>query len=75
MIKGGSVIVSPQSEALAGPLRDKEGVLVADLDLGEIARGKFDLDVAGHYARPDVFSLTVDTREKRGVNTAPIEEE
>lgn len=67
MIKGGSVIVSPQGELLAGPLRDGEGVLVADLDLGEIARGKFDLDVAGHYARPDVFSLTVDTRAKPSV--------
>jgi nitrilase len=64
MIKGGSVIVSPQGEVLAGPLHGREGVLVADLDLGEIARGKFDLDVAGHYARPDVFSLEVDTRAR-----------
>ncbi len=67
MIKGGSVIVSPQGEILAGPLRDGEGALTADLDLGEIARGKFDLDVAGHYARPDVFSLTVDTAPKNAV--------
>ncbi len=59
------MIVSPAGVVLAGPLADKEGVLVADLDLGDIARGKFDLDVAGHYARPDVFSLSVDTREKR----------
>ena len=53
MIAGGSVIVNPLGEVLAGPLLDQEGVLVADLDLDDIVRGKFDLDVVGHYARPD----------------------
>ena len=43
----------------AGPNYDGECILTADLDLGEIAEGKFDLDVAGHYARPDVFRLEV----------------
>jgi nitrilase len=57
--RGGSVIVSPLGQVVAGPLWDREGILVADLDLGEIARGKFDFDVAGHYQRPDVFRLTV----------------
>jgi nitrilase len=47
---------------LAGPARDGETILTADLDLDEIARGTFDLDVVGHYARPDVFRLTVDDR-------------
>ena len=65
LIGGGSVIVSPLGEILAGPARDGEIVLTADIDLGEIARGKFDLDVVGHYARPDVFTLTVDERPKR----------
>ncbi|KAG5634408.1 hypothetical protein H0H81_002081 [Sphagnurus paluster] len=59
MIAGGSVIISPLGKILAGPLRDAEGVLTADLDLDDIARGKFDLDVVGHYAREDVFQLTV----------------
>ncbi|MBU6444893.1 MAG: nitrilase [Alphaproteobacteria bacterium] len=67
LIKGGSVIVSPFGEVLAGPLLEREGVLTADLDLGEIARGKFDLDVTGHYARPDVFSLRVDATAKPAV--------
>jgi nitrilase len=53
--RGGSVIISPLGEVLAGPLYDQEGTLFADLDLAEVARGKFDFDVVGHYARPDVF--------------------
>lgn len=59
MCRGGSVILSPMGEILAGPLYDQEGILYAELDLGDIARGKLDFDVVGHYGRPDVFSLTV----------------
>lgn len=61
LIGGGSLIVSPLGRVLAGPLRDGPGVLVADLDLGELARGKYDFDVIGHYARPDLFTLRVNT--------------
>lgn len=57
--RGGSVIVSPSGEVLAGPLYDREGILYANLDLGEIVRGKVDFDAAGHYSRPDVFRLHV----------------
>lgn len=57
--RGGSAIISPLGEVLAGPLYDQEGVLFAELDLGEIVRGKVDFDVVGHYARPDVFQLMV----------------
>lgn len=59
MCRGGSAIVSPLGEVLAGPLFDEEGILYADLDLGAVARSKFDFDVVGHYARPDVFRLAV----------------
>ena len=59
LCRGGSVIISPLGEVLAGPLYDKEDTLFAVLDLGEIVRGRFDFDVVGHYARPDVFQLTV----------------
>jgi nitrilase len=62
MCRGGSTIISPFGEVLAGPLYDQEGILFADLDLAEIARGKFDFDVAGHYARPDIFQLSVNER-------------
>jgi nitrilase len=58
-IRGGSVIVSPLGKVLAGPCYEGECILTADIDLGEIAEGKFDLDVAGHYGRPDVFRLVV----------------
>lgn len=57
--RGGSTIISPLGEVLAGPLYNEEGILYAELDMGEIARGKYDFDVAGHYARPDVFQLLV----------------
>ncbi len=64
MCRGGSLIISPLGEILAGPLFDQEGILFADLDPGEIGRGKLDFDVTGHYARPDVFQLIVDERPK-----------
>ena len=58
-IGGGSLIVGPLGNVLAGPNYEGETILTADIDVGEIAEGKFDLDVAGHYARPDVFRLEV----------------
>jgi len=63
-IAGRSLIVSPRGELLAGPAAGAT-LAFADLDMDEIARGKFDLDVAGHYDRPDVFELHVNTRARR----------
>ena len=59
MCRGGSVIVSPLGDVIAGPLFDQEGILYAELDLADVVRAKYDFDVVGHYARPDVFQLTV----------------
>jgi nitrilase len=59
LMRGGSAIVGPLGKVLAGPHFDGETILTADLDLDDIGRGKFDFDVVGHYARPDVFQLTV----------------
>ncbi|KAG6761880.1 hypothetical protein POTOM_035119 [Populus tomentosa] len=53
------VIISPSGTVLTGPNCDGEALISADLDLGEIARAKFDFDVVGHYSRPEVLSLTV----------------
>jgi nitrilase len=58
-IRGGSAIVGPMGNVLAGPAFEQECILTADLDGGEIAEGKFDLDTVGHYARPDIFRLVV----------------
>lgn len=68
LIGGGSAIVSPLGELLAGPLRGSEGILTAELDLGRVAEARFDFDAVGHYARPDVFSLHVNRDEQRGVS-------
>ena len=68
MCRGGSAIVSPLGEVLAGPLFDQEGTLYATLDLAEVARGKYDFDVAGHYARPDVFQLLVNEQPQAPVS-------
>jgi nitrilase len=59
LIGGGSCIVDPHGTFLVEPARDGETILYADIDLGEIVRGSYDLDVVGHYARPDVFQLHV----------------
>ncbi|MFT8523498.1 MAG: carbon-nitrogen hydrolase family protein [Gluconobacter cerinus] len=59
LIRGGSIIVSSLGEIIAGPVYDREAILTADIDLEDIIRAKYDLDVAGHYARPDIFSLRV----------------
>ena len=64
---GGSAIYDPAGTCLAGPLFDVEGILLAELDMGAVARGKFDFDVVGHYARPDIFHLEVDERERAPV--------
>ncbi|NMG35722.1 nitrilase [Azoarcus sp. TTM-91] len=68
LMRGGSAIVDPLGRVLAGPLFDEEGILTATLDMGEITRGKLDFDVAGHYARPDVFQLTVNEAPQQPVN-------
>jgi nitrilase len=65
---GGSCIVNPLGELIAGPLYDEEAILTADIDVHDIVRGKMDLDVVGHYARPDVFHLTVNERPARTVS-------
>lgn len=74
LIRGGSAIVNPLGAVLAGPDFSGETILYADLDLDDIARGKFDFDVVGHYARPDVFRLTVDESPKISVSFHSSEE-
>ena len=62
--KGDSAVVSPDGKLVAGPLNAEEGILYAELDPRQMRGSKWNLDVAGHYARPDVFRLTV-SKENR----------
>jgi nitrilase len=68
LMRGGSAIVNPLGQILAGPHFGGETILTVDLDLNDIGRGKFDFDVAGHYSRPDVFQLSVNEAPMRAVN-------
>jgi nitrilase len=57
---GGSMIVAPTGEVLAGPLRGDKEILYADLDVSMVARERQNFDPTGHYSRPDVFRLEVE---------------
>jgi predicted amidohydrolase len=65
--RGGSLIAAPDTRVIA-QAGEGEETLFAQIELTEIAEGLTSLDTDGHYARPDVFELTVDTRAKDGVN-------
>jgi nitrilase len=64
LISGGSAIVAPATdrEYLAGPVYAEETILYADLDLEKVVEGKHSFDVAGHYARPDIFELRINRK-------------
>jgi nitrilase len=55
-------MIGPLGQILAGPNFEGPCILIADLDLDEIPRSKYDFDVVGHYARPDIFRLYVNTQ-------------
>lgn len=67
LIKGNSMIIGPLGDVLAGPLHDKTGLVIAEIDTDELVRARYDFDVSGHYSRPDIFALKVDERPKLNV--------
>lgn len=67
LLRGGSMIVGPLGQVLAGPDFSGETILYADIDPDDVVRAKYDFDVTGHYARPDVFSLSVNVAPQRAV--------
>lgn len=64
---GDSVVIAPGGKIVAGPMREKKGLLYAELDSKHVAPAKRPLDVAGHYSRPDIFTLHVDTQPQSPV--------
>ncbi|GIV77992.1 MAG: nitrilase [Litorilinea sp.] len=58
---GDSAIVDPFGRVIAGPLHNEQGILYGEIQPERVQRARWHLDVAGHYARPDVFQLTLDT--------------
>ncbi len=58
---GDSAVIAPGGQLVAGPLRNEEGILYAEIDTERAAMSRRTLDVAGHYSRPDIFSLQVNT--------------
>lgn len=71
LMRGGSCIISPMGKVLAGPVYGEDALLTAEIDLDDIPRAQMDFDPVGHYARPDVFQLAVNTAPQRAVLAAP----
>ena len=71
LMRGGSCIVGPLGQVLAGPVYGEDALLTAEIDMDDIPRAQMDFDPVGHYARPDVFQLAVNTAPQRAVHLAP----
>lgn len=71
LMRGGSCIVGPLGQVLAGPVYGEDALLTAEIDTDDIPRAQMDFDPVGHYARPDIFQLAVNTAPQRAVHLAP----
>ncbi|WCN39187.1 carbon-nitrogen hydrolase family protein [Aneurinibacillus uraniidurans] len=69
MSRGGSAIIGPLGEYIVEPVFGHEDILLADLDLRLIPYSRFDFDVVGHYARPDIFQLVVNEEKRESVRS------
>jgi nitrilase len=67
LMRGGSMIIDPLGKMLAGPVYNEDALLTAELDMSVVAMAQMDFDAVGHYARPDVFSLRVNTAPQQAV--------
>ena len=64
---GDSIVIAPGGEIVAGPMREEAGILYCDIDREKVGIAKRALDVTGHYSRPDIFKLHVNTRSQTPV--------
>lgn len=67
LTRGGSCIVDPLGNYIAEPVFGEETIIYGDIDLNRITEAQFDFDVVGHYARPDIFQLTVNEEKQESV--------
>ncbi len=67
LMRGGSMIIDPLGKVLAGPVYNEDALLTAELDMSKVVMAQMDFDVVGHYARPDVFTLRVNTSVQQAV--------
>lgn len=67
LMRGGSMIIDPLGKVLAGPVFNEDTLLTAELDMSAIPMAQMDFDAVGHYARPDVFALRVNTSPQQAV--------
>jgi nitrilase len=72
---GDSVIIDPDGKFIAGPVRNEETILYAEMEPRNLRGPRYQLDVAGHYSRPDIFQLTVDRSERPSIRTLDATEE
>jgi len=64
---GDSAVIAPGGEIVAGPMHQEKGILFAEVDSAQVAKSKRDLDVIGHYSRPDIFTLSIDMQPQSPV--------
>ncbi len=64
---GDSVVIAPGGEIVAGPMREQSGILYFDVDRAKVAASRRTLDVCGHYSRPDIFQLNINTQQQSPV--------
>jgi nitrilase len=64
---GDSAVIAPGGDIVAGPMHEEKGILYAEIDTERASKAKRDLDITGHYSRPDLFTLQVDRRPKKPI--------
>ncbi|MCO6510340.1 MAG: carbon-nitrogen hydrolase family protein [Aridibacter famidurans] len=72
LLRGGSAVIAPDISYVTEPLFDDPSTVYADLDLAMAAQGRLLLDTDGHYSRPDVFELKVNTRKNVNVRFSDV---
>ena len=64
---GDSIVIAPGGKIIAGPMRNEQGILYAEIDNKRVGIARRSLDIVGHYARPDIFKLHVNTQPQSPV--------